>query len=228
MTLPICETGGLLEAAGARLEDTKYATIPWNYVERTRIAAAALHRAAAVLRDGGESVIHPLGFARIPLSAWTLEQPRIAVHVWCGDWSDAYAHDIHDHCYNFVSICIAGEIRHSFFEPCDTAEAIAFDALHYRAGCCDESESAPGEGQRLALVDEQTVAAPEALLLHHSQLHRALPLTDFAITVQFQSSCIKPAARVFRAADIREHRKIRSMESLSRERLALMLESPGL
>jgi hypothetical protein len=227
MTVSVCRTDGLLEAAVARLDDAGYAAIPWDSTERAAIAAEALRRAVGALRDGGEGVIHPLGFARIPLSAWTLDRPRIAVHVWSGDWPAAHALDIHDHCYDFASICIAGEIRHSFFEPYHSADALPCDALHYMAGCCAESESAPGEGQQLTLVDEQTVAVHAALSLHHGRLHRARPLTDVAVTVQFQSPCIKSAARVFRAAGADDHAKGGREEPLSRERLAFLLESAG-
>lgn len=220
-------TDDLLEASAARLDGGGYAAIPWDRTERATIAAEALRRAIAALRDGDESVIHPLGFARVPLSAWALERPRIAVHVWSGDWPAARALDIHDHCYDFASICIAGEIRHSFFEPSHSVDALACDALHYRAGCCAESESAPGEGRRLTLVDEQTVNVHGALSVHHSRLHRARPLTDVAVTVQFQSPCIKSAARVFRAAGDDDLAKGGSMECISRERLALLLESAG-
>ena len=225
MTVSVCGTGGLLEAAAARLDGVGYAAIPWDRAERAAIAAEALRRAVGVLRDGGDGVLHPLGFARIALSAWTLERPRIAVHVWSNDWPEAHALDIHDHCYDFASICIAGEIHHSFFGPSHSADALACDALHYRAGCCADSESALGEGQRLTLVDEQTVAVHDAVWLHHGRLHRARPLTDVAVTVQFQSPCIKPAARVFRAAGADDHAKGGSVAPPSREWLALLLES---
>jgi hypothetical protein len=227
MIIPACGSDGLLEAAAARLDGAGYGAIPWDRTERAAIAAEALRRAVGALRDAGECVIHPLGFARIPLSAWTLERSRIAVHIWSGDWPAAHALDIHDHCYDFVSICIAGEIRHSFFEPRHSADALACDASHYRAGCCAESESAPGEGQRLALVNEQIIAVHDALSLHHGGLHRALPLTDVAITVQFQSPCIKSSARVFRAAGVHGHAKGGSVQPLSRERLAMLIETAG-
>jgi hypothetical protein len=225
MNVLVCGTGGLLEAAAARLDEVGYAAIPWDRTERAAIAAEALRLAVGVLRDRGAGVIHPLGFARIPLSAWTLDRPRIAVHLWSGDWPEAHALDIHDHCYDFASICIAGEIHHSFFALSHSADALACDALRYRAGCCAESEIALGEDQRLTLVDEQTVALHDALSLHHGRLHRARPLTDVAVTVQFQSPCIKSAARVFRVAGAEDHANKGSVAPPSPETLALLLES---
>ncbi|NIJ22054.1 hypothetical protein FHS95_003765 [Sphingomonas naasensis] len=227
MTISAYETGGLLEAAAARVDAAGYTAIPWDRDERATIAAEALRRAVAALRDGGGGVIHPLGFARIPLSPWTLERPRFAVHVWSRDWPAGHALDIHDHCYDFVSICIAGEICHSFFEPCDSADALACEASRYQAGCCAETEGAPGERQRLALKNERTVAPYDALSLHHRELHRAWPLTDVAVTIQFQSPCIEPTARVFRAAGSYDQPKDESVKAMSREHLALVLESVG-
>lgn len=227
MTVSACRTDGLLEAAAARLDGAGYAAIPWDRSECAAIAAEALRRAVRALRHGDEGVIHPLGFARIPLSAWALDRPRIAVHVWSGDWPAAHALDIHDHCYDFASICIAGAILHSFFEPSDSADALPCDPLHYSAGCCAESESVRGQRQHLTLVEEQTVGVLAALSLHHARLHRARPLTDVAVTVQFQSPCVKSAARVFRAAVADDHAKDGSKELLSRDQLALMLESVG-
>lgn len=225
MTVSVYRAEGLLEAAAARLDGVGYAAIPWERAERAAIAVEALRRAVGALRDGGEGVIHPLSFARIPLSAWTLDQPRIAVHVWSRDLPEAHALDIHDHCYDFVSICIAGEIRHSFFDASHSPDALACDALRYRAGCSAESESALGRDQRLTLVDERTVAVHDALSLQHSRLHRARPMTDVAVTVQFQSPCIKSAARVFRAVGADDYATGGTVEPLSREWLASLLES---
>lgn len=225
MTVGVYETEDLLEAAVARLDSVGYAAIPWGRTERAAIATEALRRAAGVLREGGKRVIHPLGFNRIPLSAWTLDRPRIAVHVWSRDFPEAHAFDIHDHCYDFVSICIAGEIRHTFFDRSDSPEALSCNALSYRAGCCAESESALGEDQRIMLVDERTVAAFDALSIQHSTLHQARPMTNMAVTVQFQSPCIKTAARVFRTAGASNQAESGAVELRSREWLASLLEN---
>lgn len=224
MTVSDGGTFGLLEATAARLDQAGYQEIFWDRAERAAIAEVALHRASIALRDGSEVLVHPLGFARIPISTWELNQSRIAIHVWAGQRLTDNALDIHDHCYDFVSICIAGQIRHSFFELSHSADAVACDAWNYRAGCCAESESALGQGQRLALVDEQIVAIHDAMSINHAELHRARPLTDVAITVQFQSTCIKAAARVFREANAHCPTEDESGKDLTRERLALLLE----
>lgn len=227
MRASVCRTDDMLEAASARLYRDGYAVMPWGRRERAAIATEALRRAVAVLREGGEGVTHPLGFARIPLSLWALERPRIAVHIWNGKCPAANSLDIHDHCYDFASICIVGQVRHTFYEQGPSAEALTCNMLQYRAGCCADGESGSAESQQLTPVSAQTVGPYDGLLLDHQSLHQSQSLTDVAVTVQFQSPCIKPMARVFRAASPQTFVESGGVESLSRERLELLLERAG-
>src|SRR4051812_19763945 len=71
-------------------------------------AGPAALRLALDRLDSNGPTNHPLGFCRVPITDWQLDAPRAAVHIWDGSAGLRISDDIHDHCYDFVSLCLAG------------------------------------------------------------------------------------------------------------------------
>lgn len=165
------------------------------------IGDAALRLVRAELARGLAAVSHPLGFGRIPLSNWDLSAPRIAVHVWGGGTLRELSDDVHDHCYDFVSICHVGGLEHRIFQL--SADAVVGEPvapMSYPAGSCTiaSPQVEKAEPAGLIMVEEFKVQGGEIYGLGHEILHSAKPSNELTMTLQFQSPCRKTNARVFR------------------------------
>lgn len=164
------------------------------------IGTAAVRLARRVIAQASVDFGHPLGFGRVPLTPWVLHQPRVAVHIWDRNSITADSEDVHDHCYDFVSVCCAGGLDHRIFRP--EARAGRFlDArpLLYSAGSCDAA-GPEGGGTNLGIAEAETfsIEAPRIYAIDADVLHSARPTSELTITVQFQSPILKPQARVYR------------------------------
>lgn len=170
-----------------------------------RVGAHAIGTAAVRLarRDAARASVdlgHPLGFGRVPLTPWALDQPRVAVHVWDGTSAIAVLEDVHDHCYDFVSVCCSGGLEHRVFrlEP-RPASPMAAPPLLYSAGSCDVAASeGGGMNSGIAEIGGFTIEAPHIYAIAADTLHTVRPISELTVTIQFQSPIVKPQARVFR------------------------------
>jgi hypothetical protein len=194
------EDQSLIEDCIDRLGQQGYKTGALEDVGARAIARAAARLASRVLSEASVDLGHPLGFGRVPITPWALDQPRVAVHVWDRDSATPIAEDVHDHCYDFVSVCCAGGLEHRIFRL-KLSEGGLLDArpLLYSAGSCDAAGS-EGEGTNLGIAEVKrfSVEAPQIYAIGADILHSARPTNELTITVQFQSPIVKPQARVFR------------------------------
>lgn len=164
------------------------------------IGTAAVRLASRIIARAPVDLGHPLGFGRVPLTSWALDQPRVAVHVWDRNSTTPVSEDVHDHCYDFVSVCCAGGLEHRIFRP-EPRPGSFLDArpLLYSAGSCDGAGS-EGRGTNLGIaeVERFSIEAPRIYAIGADILHSARPTSELTITVQFQSPIVKPQARVYR------------------------------
>lgn len=215
----------LLNECVSDLERSGFAAERLKGRDLVEIGAAVVWLARKKLDESPEGIHHPLGFARIPLTPWRLDCSRIAIHVWDQRSTLTLSDDIHDHCYDFVSLCHHGGLEHRIYEVTNDACAIQrATALHYAAGSC---EGAGGghflDEVRILPVDAFRISAPQVYAMRHDVLHSASPVTDLTVSVQFQSPCRKAEARVYRAVERQHREKWLSGESFTYERLASAL-----
>lgn len=190
----------LIEDCIDRLEQQGYKLGVLEDVGVRAIATAAVRLASKIVEQAAGDLGHPLGFGRIPLTSWELDRPRVAVHVWDRNSTTPVSDDVHDHCYDFVSVCCAGGLEHRVFrlEPGPGGFSGARPRL-YSAGSCDAAGS-EGEGTNLHIAEVEgfSIEAPRIYAIGADVLHSARPTSEFTVTVQFQSPIVKPQARVYR------------------------------
>lgn len=183
-----------------RLSRQGYKTGVLEDVGARAIGTAAARLASRIIARASVDLGHPLGFGRVPLTSWALDQPRVAVHVWDRSSNTPVSEDVHDHCYDFVSVCCAGGLEHRVFRLEPTPGGF-LDArpLLYSAGSCDAAGSESG-GANLGIVEIKrfSIEAPQIYAIGADILHSARPTSELTITVQFQSPIVKPQARVYR------------------------------
>ena len=181
------------------LEQAGFDPKAWCPSASASIGGAAIRIARESLAGSGIMQVHPLGFARIPLTAWSLDQARVAVHIWSDGPMSQVPDDIHDHCYDFVAVCLTGGLRHTIFRSAlDDETTEPASAFEYAAGSCAIAGATPGRTGAIIACGGFVVRAPQVYGLRHESLHVAEPLAAPTVTVQFQSRCLKPHARVFR------------------------------
>lgn len=190
----------LIEGCIERLAGQGYKSGALEHVGVHAIGAAAVRLATTIVAQASVNLAHPLGFGRVPLTPWALDRPRVAVHVWDRNSTTAASDDVHDHCYDFVSVCCAGGLKHRIFRP-EPGPGGFFDArpLLYSAGSCDAAGSEDG-GATLGIAEVEgfNVEAPQIYAIGADVLHSARPTSYLTVTVQFQSPIVKPHARVYR------------------------------
>lgn len=190
----------LIEDCIDRLERQGYNTGALEDVGACAIGTAAVRLARRIVARTSVDLMHPLGFGRVPLTSWALEKPRVAVHVWDRSSASPVSEDIHDHCYDFVSVCCVGGLEQRVF-GLDQRLGGFLDArpLLYSAGSCDAAGS-EGGGANLGIAEVKrfSVEAPQIYAIGADVLHSARPTNELTITVQFQSPIVKPQARVYR------------------------------
>lgn len=183
-----------------RLEREGFRSDVLEPFDRHAIRQAAFRLAGTRIHREPGDLVHPLGFGRVPLTPWDLDRPRAAVHIWDRNAASTASRDVHDHCYDFVSVCCAGGLEHRIFrlEPSSGA-SLGTQALLYSAGSCDTAGSDTVEAEfGLAEIDCFVVEAPLIYEIGSDILHSARPTGKLTVTVQFQSPIVKPQARVYR------------------------------
>lgn len=148
-----------------------------------------------------EPRFHRLGFLRIPLTKWNPSAIRVALHIWHCPSVDRYQEDIHDHCYDFLSVCLIGGIRHSIYDlPRAPNTGLQFERLAYKTGSseCTVTDRANGE---LCLVNEIVVRPLESVYFDSSVLHSLKPETAITASVQFRTADRKVCATVYRSSE---------------------------
>lgn len=167
---------------------------------QSSIGGAAVRLAKNILAKNEGLLVHPLGFGRIPLTPWSMDQPRAAVHIWDGNAGLRQSEDIHDHCYDFISLCHVGGLRHRIFDVAQEATEVRLMAMAYAAGSCTTARSS-GQLRDIKIAEIRTVQVTtgEACSFSHDVFHSAEATSEFTLTVQFQSPWKKSEATVFRA-----------------------------
>lgn len=183
-----------------RLAREGYKSGALEHIGAHAIGTAAVRLANWIVARASNDLGHPLGFGRVPLTPWVMDRPRVAVHVWDQHSIAAPSEDVHDHCYDFVSVCCAGGLEHRVFQldPRPGGVLTAQPLLYY-AGSCDTAESDVGRTNLgLTEVEGFAIEAPRIYAIGADILHSARSTSEVTVTVQFQSPIVKPQARVYR------------------------------
>jgi hypothetical protein len=219
----------LIEDCIDRLGRQGYKSGAIEYVGAQAIGAAAVRLASGIVARASIDLAHPLGFGRVPLTPWALDRPRVAVHVWDRNSTTAISEDIHDHCYDFVSVCFAGGLEHRVFRL-EPGRGSVLDArpLLYSAGSCDTAGS-DGGGTNLAIAEVEgfAVEAPQIYAIGADILHSAWSTSGLTVTVQFQSPIVKPQAQVYRLQLRATGRSFPAPISFTPERMSRALTECG-
>lgn len=177
-----------------------------------------------------EGYVHQLGFHKYLICTIAgAKLRRIRLHFWrrC-EISD----DIHDHIASFASKVLWGDLEHETFKVSDVGEAFS----HYRFmasgnGC--SLVDLPEERQvRLQLASRATVAQARTYFVHHDDLHRAMPVSEYLISLMVQDEPIDRRINVFQQSaqfDDRPHfsRRLLPMETLNSFRQMAFLLGGG-
>jgi hypothetical protein len=206
----------LLEHCLSDLQQGGFEAASLNRYRSADIGGAAVRLGRRALDDQSHSLEHPLGFRRIPLTAWHLHSSRVALNVWDNSTRTDWSEDIHDHCYDFVSVCYIGGLEHSIFRvSAERGPGARAVGLRYAAGSCDAADSDQElVDVRVVNLRRYQVTAPMIYSLRNDVLHCATPVGGLTITVQFQSPCMKQKAQVYRRVTVGAGRDKRAPSAL--------------
>ena len=183
-----CETDGVLAVSFQESE--------WHLIiaDALKIACTMLETAG-----GAEHVQHhPLGFDRIRIPS-PIQNVRAYINIWCRDDRADYSHDIHNHCYDFLSRCLLGTLRHHVFEVDDRVGGVPVLSLSYRGGS-NEFAVEPSKTRWATQSSEYNVGAGMEYTLSQDLLHWVEPIDQVCATLQIQSVYLKQHADVYTAS----------------------------
>lgn len=166
------------------------------------VVAEILLRSRTVSKN--DVISHPLGFTRIRLNDWDASDIRISLNLWpIGGETDTC--DIHDHCYDFTSMCLVGELVHEVYELVDCNGDVSGDLASYCAGTCIGASRREGLAH-LRLAETFSVSAPSVYGFANDKLHRAFAVGRSLITLQLQGPYVKDEALVIKNVPRVQHR----------------------
>lgn len=160
--------------------------------------------------------VHQLGFRKFIIATVSGTRTRtVRLHYW---HRHSIFEDIHDHIASFSSNIIYGRLDQEFFHLARGGED--FD---HRAFCAEGTSCIPlisSEKQAALRFDRRvTVNQSESYFLHHSQLHRARPDSDYAISLVVQDSPTSKLINVYTSMASRSQRDLHSSK-LSKSELS--------
>ncbi|MFJ1590519.1 hypothetical protein ACIOD0_09775 [Kitasatospora albolonga] len=118
----------------------------------------------------GVAVLHPNGFAKLPVAVVPGTRQRLFLHVWLGDGEDSH---IHNHRWDFTSIVLRGRVDNTLIDVGPDGEGPRYRAIRHspdEGGFRFDGRSAPEVG----IAALHTVALPEraAYAMDARTLHR--------------------------------------------------------
>ena len=144
--------------------------------------------------------IHPLGFCRYTIiSREGKEKLPVYLNFWQEDSYGNSKEDVHNHCYDFTSVCLSGEITHEIYEKSNDNKGIKLSLLNYQSGGSVDSSSINNEHNSiLTLVDSKIVKKGDGYYMNNNCLHSISKWKRGTITAQFQSDFYRNHADVYR------------------------------
>ena len=148
---------------------------------------------------------HPLGFHRITLYVSNNQNFRIFSNLWNRRSKGEPRKDLHDHCYDFFSVCLAGGLRHSLYELSSNGPQYFLSDSPYRGNSNERCRiGKSGEAQRLKCYDVISQGPGESLPVPCEVIHSAEPIRTPTLTIQVQGPMKKASAKVYQVRESSE------------------------
>ncbi|PVC92650.1 hypothetical protein DBP19_14925 [Streptomyces sp. CS090A] len=144
-------------------------------------ARRALRSAVRAVYEGpfaapeGAAVLHPNGFAKLPVAVVPDTGRRLYLHVWLSDGEDSH---VHNHRWDFSSIVLTGQLDNTMMEVGPGGEGPRYRALRHRpcaGGFRFDGGAAPEVGitaLRTVVLPERSAYTMDALTLHRVRAGR--------------------------------------------------------
>ncbi|MEP1964260.1 hypothetical protein [Tateyamaria sp.] len=180
--------------------EKNYSALPFSNSEYKSALNAVFEHLTTMTMDKVRT--HPLGFVRLTLAERHVPDDMcIVLNFWNSDATHIQKEDIHDHCYDFASVCLEGSIGHEFYAERPNSNSDKFHQLQFKSGCCDTEVLRSSVLKKLVVVATDQVDVGGAYFMSGKKLHAVTDWRPGSITLQFQSGLKQQRASVFRHSD---------------------------
>lgn len=118
----------------------------------------------------GQAVLHPNGFAKLPVAELADGSRRLFLHAWFRDGEDSH---VHNHRWDFTSTVLRGSLRNTVVEVGPDGDGPPYTVLRHRP-VDGGFRFDPGGGRLVRIGSQRTVVHAEGVgyAMHALTLHR--------------------------------------------------------
>lgn len=159
-----------------------------------------LESRASLEEVAARSYTHENGFVKIVLQSGAGHSPSLRLHIWVTG-SDDCGGNIHNHCWDFSSYIVSGELGFEEFVQDESGSTLATHLI-YEPSSGSEYRLKPVGEVRLRVTRAGAYVAGEVYAMEAEILHRTWARSDMTITLLRQGPRRLRYADVFATKDV--------------------------